>query len=178
MNDETIYAIDENGDFIMERDYNDNLCKVIDDDFGTFIVKAKPCEINNVYFYDVKNPKIWYPLELAAKGPITLKLCSKIPNVTYRYLLNGEGKDRIDGVAVPFEGDEIYIDQSSYYTLTVWLIEDGVESDFINFAININVPRKITLENWIFLILGALALLGGCILYFISLNKKDMNKDI
>lgn len=170
-----IYKLDEDYNIVQDRDYNGNLYNIPDSRYESIIIKAIPSVANNVFMqYDGKN---YYP-ELMAKGPITIKLVSSIKNVTYKYSLNGKGQDYVNDKSIPYEGDEIYIDKTGSYTLSIYVVENGIESDLINFLVKVNVPRKLTIENWIFLVLGIILILGGTIYFVYSRTKKETKKTI
>ena len=171
-----IYALDSNYNFITETDYDGNPVKILDERYTDKILKAKPYEgSGNVYMlYKDK----MYRIELAAKGPLEVTLCSTIPNVTFKYLVNNVGQDVVDGKPVPFEGNTVKLDKSSVFTIMVWVVENGVESDFINFYVDVNVPRKVTIWQWLTLIAGAIIILGGSTYLMYRKNKNETNTDI
>ncbi|MBQ7308293.1 MAG: hypothetical protein IJW82_07200 [Clostridia bacterium] len=171
-----VYALDSNYNFITETDYDGNPVKVLDENYSDYIVKAKPFEgAGNTYIlYKDK----MYRIELAAKGPLEVTICSTIPNATFKYLINNQGQDVVDGKPVPYEGNTVKIDKSSVYTLMVWVIENGVESDFINFYLDITVPRKVTIWQWLTLIFGVIVILGGSTYLMYRHNKKQNYNDI
>ena len=171
---EHVYDLDSEYNVVTKTEKGETV-KVVNNNYRDIILRAKPSESGNVAI--LYNGEL-YDHELSTKGPVTLKLYCSIPNVTYKYLLNGYGQRMEDNYIIPYEGDEIYLDKTSYYTLTVWIIENGAISDRINFALYINVPRKMSASNWFFLIAGGIVVIGGIIFYLYRANKNNLKKEI
>ena len=174
---DNIFKLNDEYQIVTEKDYNNVDVNVIDETFVGKSVVVRPYASANLY---VKIGDDLYREYVTVKGPATVDFYTTIKNegITYKYLIDGKGQGERAGRQIPYEGDSVTFEKAGNYVLAIWVIENGVASDAKNISVKVTVPKKMSFENWFYLIAGGILVMFGVSYYIIYRDRKNAKRQI